>query len=284
MDTSCDFRGRQPKLGRPSSACGHGRGLHLPVDKPTRVILEYRSWRPSLVSHCPSGPLLARGAPRPGTCHRCDSLVSPRRLPGAARRSRRRPHRFSWPPRHGCSSTFRGAGQALSHPAAGSLHHASLRALLRGKLRARELAVLGQGDAATADDGDVKQRRLVREIEATSRRRLAYAGRQYRLVADSHLGSLADRDDYEVVRHQDAVPVLGALAGQGSDRNLARLLTEAARMLAQDSATASSSPMASSCFAGSSSRALTSPIRDPRDPIAGQKAGQERLDRDRAGR
>lgn len=116
-----------------------------------------------------------------------------------------------------------------------NLDDASLRALLRAQLRAGELAVLREGEGAAGEDAsDVKQRRLVRRIEAKSQGRLSHAGRQYRLVPDSRLDSLADRDYYEVVSRRDAVGVLSALAGQSSDGDLARLLGEAAGMLTQD--------------------------------------------------
>jgi outer membrane protein OmpA-like peptidoglycan-associated protein len=117
-----------------------------------------------------------------------------------------------------------------------TLDDARLRTLLRDRLRSGELAALRKGEAGAEgeSDSEVEKRRLVREIEARSRRPLSQAGRQYRLVADSALGRFADRRSYEVVSHRDAVGVLNALAGQSGDRELARLLRIAAGMLAQD--------------------------------------------------
>jgi hypothetical protein len=64
---------------------------------------------------------------------------------------------------------------------------------------------------------------------------MTYGGRQYRLVSDVQLARLPDRNNYEVVRYEDAVTVLRGLAQQSAaGGNLAGSLTEAAGMLGKD--------------------------------------------------
>jgi hypothetical protein len=117
------------------------------------------------------------------------------------------------------------------------LDDAFLLALLRKKLRAGELAVVceGEGGQSGESDQEVVQRRLVRSIEAR-RRRLSYAGRQYRLVVGTQLPKLADRDSYEVVGQRDGLAVVSGLAREAehTDPELAKLLGQAAAMLAKD--------------------------------------------------
>ncbi len=72
----------------------------------------------------------------------------------------------------------------------------------------------GAAYPAYAQGGTAEQRRLVREIERRTSRRLSWQGRGYRLVADLDLGRLPDRDYYEVVCRKDADKVLAGLAGQ----------------------------------------------------------------------
>jgi hypothetical protein len=111
-----------------------------------------------------------------------------------------------------------------------------LSVLLRTMLRSGELAILRELESPGGDEDDsfARQSRLVRAIEAKSRR-LSYQGRQYRLVVDVRLGRLPDRDRYEVVGNQDAVHVLHGLAGEpGSEGDLSKLLAEAADMLSKD--------------------------------------------------
>jgi hypothetical protein len=114
----------------------------------------------------------------------------------------------------------------------------SLFGLLRGLIRKGELAVVRrrEGGERGGDARDVEQRRLVREIEAKTQRRLSYAGRHYRLVVDANLSRLPDRDRYEVVSHRDAVQVLHGLAGQGGagGTDLSELLRRAAELLTRD--------------------------------------------------
>ena len=113
----------------------------------------------------------------------------------------------------------------------------SLLTLLRAKVRVRELAVIREGNYRPGDKSqpDAERRRLVRQIEALSRKGLSYGGRQYRLVVDVQLDRLPDRDRYAVVRHKDGVAVLVALAqNSGSGGGLGKLLAEAARMLTKD--------------------------------------------------
>ena len=113
----------------------------------------------------------------------------------------------------------------------------ALLALLRKWNKVCELVVLREciGDSGGEDSVPAEQRRLVREIEAQSSRRLAFAGRQYQLVADLDLRKLPDRDSYEVVRQSDAVQVLDALAGPTSQStDLATLLAKAREKLTRD--------------------------------------------------
>jgi outer membrane protein OmpA-like peptidoglycan-associated protein len=132
---------------------------------------------------------------------------------------------------------FIGQSKLLGFPLQ-DLDNATLGILLRAKLRSGDLVVVREGeDASTGDDdSEVKQRRLVREIEAKSRRRLNHAGRSYRLVVGSSLGRLSDRDSYEVVGQRDAVAVVRALAAESGPGGpaLAKLLSEAAGMLTKD--------------------------------------------------
>jgi hypothetical protein len=110
-------------------------------------------------------------------------------------------------------------------------------ALLRSQVRVGELAVIRQiGDAATggASESAVDQRQLIRSIDRYNRGRLAFAGRQYKLVADSDLGKLAGRDSYEVVRHDEAVRVLTGIAEQPDAGDVAPLLRQASGKLTAD--------------------------------------------------
>jgi len=130
------------------------------------------------------------------------------------------------------------SGTRISSVSLAKVDDPSLLTLLRGKVRMGELAAILEGDGVGSGEGDsgIAQRRLIREIEAKTQRRLSYGGRQYRLVVDASLRRLSDRDSYEVVKHQDAVTVLRGLAGQGGpgSSGLGTVLTEAADMLTQD--------------------------------------------------
>ena len=118
-----------------------------------------------------------------------------------------------------------------------SLADTELLALVKQAVKVRDLTVVRECDAAaTANDGDAaKQRRLVREIERGTNRRLSCQGRSYRLVADLDLNRLRDRDDYEVVRQKDADQVLTTLAGQSAgDPALKAALDKARGKLSAD--------------------------------------------------
>jgi hypothetical protein len=118
-----------------------------------------------------------------------------------------------------------------------SVDDVDLVARLRTEIRCGNLVVLREGDAAiAANDSTIKQDRLVRAIETKTKRRLIYAGRQYRLVTDVRLSRLPNRDSYEVVSHRSAVAVLQGIVSQGSlaDQDLSKLLLEASGMLTRD--------------------------------------------------
>lgn len=112
----------------------------------------------------------------------------------------------------------------------------ALLTLLQVALKAGELVVLRQTEGeARIDRPLVALRRLVRQIEALSHRRLSHGGRQYKLAADQDLGNLPDRDRYEVARREDAAKVLTELAKQGQhDSRLPSLLVEAKEKLSRD--------------------------------------------------
>ncbi len=87
-------------------------------------------------------------------------------------------------------------------------------ALLRRSIESREMVVLRQSEGARVEPGSAtaEQRRLIREIERLTQGRLNYSGRRYKLVADADLAKQPDRDSFEVVRHDDAVKILDAVA------------------------------------------------------------------------
>ena len=113
-----------------------------------------------------------------------------------------------------------------------------LLALLRKSIKTRELVVLRKCKDEGGGEGSstLEQRRLVRAIEAETRRRLHYNGRQYKLVSDADLRKLSDRDSYEVVRRVDAVMVLDGLAKQARAETgeLVTLLAKARDKLTRD--------------------------------------------------
>ena len=108
--------------------------------------------------------------------------------------------------------------------------------LVRGHVRTGRLAgVRPDGTASQhASDETAQQRRLVRKIEQGIRGRLGLAGRAYKLVADVDLGKLPGRDNYEVVRHDEAVEVLAHLAAQHATSELPELLRQASEKLTRD--------------------------------------------------
>jgi hypothetical protein len=106
--------------------------------------------------------------------------------------------------------------------------------LVRRGIRARRVLVLRPGSGRQrAPDVTAERRRLIRQIEAQTRGRLAYAGRQYRLVADRDMGSVPGRQTYEVVCRDDAVQVLAGLAQQSAG-DLPNLLLRASETLTSD--------------------------------------------------
>lgn len=85
------------------------------------------------------------------------------------------------------------------------------------------------------DPVDAERQRVVRAIQRERAKGLDYRGRRYRLVLDSQLHRLADRDSFEVVSRRDAVEVLRGLAAAGqAGAGLAQRLTEAAALLTPD--------------------------------------------------
>jgi hypothetical protein len=109
--------------------------------------------------------------------------------------------------------------------------------LLADRVRQGHLVVLcGDSNAgARATGTTVEQRRLIASIEAKTRSKLSYQGRQHKLVADADFGKLPQRDAYEVVRHDEAVRVLNGLASQpGTSPDLSRLLDSARDKLTSD--------------------------------------------------
>ncbi len=115
-----------------------------------------------------------------------------------------------------------------------SLDDHALRDLVLRAIRDGSLVGVAHDDAtATAPEGTVLQRRLVRDIE--QRGRLYLAGRDYRLVADIDWPKLPARNSYEVVRREDARRVLGELASlPGTATDLQALLAKASDQLSPD--------------------------------------------------
>ena len=119
-----------------------------------------------------------------------------------------------------------------------ALDDQELVALLRRHVKSGQLVVLHtcEGGGANEVSQTAEQRRLVREIEAKSRRKLNYSGRRYKLVADTDLHRLRDRDSYEVVSRRDAEQVLEGLANQSgaAASELGALLAKASEKLTAD--------------------------------------------------
>ena len=93
----------------------------------------------------------------------------------------------------------------------------------------------GTASSAAAMDPTMEDRRLVQGIESRTRGRLSEGGRQYRLVVGADVAGIPDRNNYEVVRQDEARRVLGALvtesAGQAS---VGELLAKATNKLSPD--------------------------------------------------
>jgi hypothetical protein len=88
---------------------------------------------------------------------------------------------------------------------------------LRRAVTNQDLVVIREAgaDATQTDNASTaKQRKVIREVERAARRGLGYQGRLFKLVADTDLARVPDRDSYEVVGHDDAVKVLTGLARQ----------------------------------------------------------------------
>jgi len=85
--------------------------------------------------------------------------------------------------------------------------------IVREAIQSHRAFALRKGDGpAAAPSPTTLRRHLVREIEAKTRGRLSYSGRQYKLVVDVDLDGLSDREYHEVVRRDDAKNVLDGLA------------------------------------------------------------------------
>lgn len=109
-----------------------------------------------------------------------------------------------------------------------------LLTLLRRELGAANVALLRANSGVVATDSTAEQRRLVREIEAAVGDRLMFGGAVYRLVADADLAKLPDRNSYEVVLHEEATDVLGALAEKAGSPRRTDLLRKAMGKLTLD--------------------------------------------------
>ncbi len=114
------------------------------------------------------------------------------------------------------------------------LDDSQLLTLLRRELGAANVALLREGHGVLATDSTAEQRRLVREIEAAVGDRLMFDGAIYRLVADADLAKLPDRNSYEVVLHEEAKDILGALAEKAGSPRRAELLRKAMGKLTPD--------------------------------------------------
>ena len=112
-----------------------------------------------------------------------------------------------------------------------------LRELVRACIRDGRLVGMRKDPKATkqAPSTTTQQRQLVRKIETSTRGKLNYAGRQYRLVADLDLAKTLGRNDFEVASRDEAKRVLDSLAKEsGTQGDLAALLGEASAKLTAD--------------------------------------------------
>jgi len=119
-----------------------------------------------------------------------------------------------------------------------SLDRHELLCQIQGLIQRGELVALRAAESEPDDSrrARVEQRRLLRAIEAALGRWLRHAGRQYRLVTDVDIGRLPDRNNVEVVRHDEAAAVLDAVARRAGPvrSDLAPLLTKAKSRLSRD--------------------------------------------------
>gem|GEM_PF-2484417 len=85
--------------------------------------------------------------------------------------------------------------------------------LIRDALREGRVIAVQKGRAkAEAPRATVELRRLVARVEAATRGKLSYRGRQYRLAVDVDLAGIPGRDYYEVVSQFEARAALGGIA------------------------------------------------------------------------
>lgn len=117
-----------------------------------------------------------------------------------------------------------------------TMDDARLLDLVCGFVRSGRLVGVRQdGQAAlAANQGALRQRQLIRKLGAACRGKLSLAGRTYKLVADVDLDKLPHRQDYEVVRHDDAVRVLAGLGAQHGGAEARELLSQASAHLTRD--------------------------------------------------
>jgi hypothetical protein len=111
-----------------------------------------------------------------------------------------------------------------------------LRALLCQAIKnGRLVAVRPGADGGAANGKTAELRRLVAAIERRTRGRLAYGGRQYKLVVDVDLAKVPGRNSFEVTTQADGRKVLEGLAGQaGGTGDLAEMFGRARGLLSAD--------------------------------------------------
>jgi hypothetical protein len=110
-----------------------------------------------------------------------------------------------------------------------------LRVLLNHAIREGRVVALRPAPETKPAGGETARRRLVRDIEARTRGQLELAGHRYRLVVGADLARLPNRDQYQVVRRDQAGQVLDELAvAPGVSPDLARLFVQAAEQLSPD--------------------------------------------------
>ena len=126
----------------------------------------------------------------------------------------------------------------LSSSPPSSLNDLQVVELIASRIQSRDLVAIrrsGETSAPGEAEQGTKLRRLVRDIETKTRGRLAYVGRQYKLVADAQLANLPGRDNYQVVPRDEAREVLDGIAAQpGTPNDLKPLLAEANSAVSRD--------------------------------------------------
>jgi outer membrane protein OmpA-like peptidoglycan-associated protein len=92
---------------------------------------------------------------------------------------------------------------------------------------------LNQGRSTRKEDPTVRQQQLVRQIEAKGR--LVAGSKHYRLLAGADLKGIPDRDNFEVVRHEEARRIIEKLSkDSGKPADWAKLLVQAIETLSPD--------------------------------------------------